>query len=219
MEKYRYQCAASLHFSSWSRYDAEVYATVSQYVYPRWRKGLLATHRAGDVQHIQRQKLLDDGRELLAELMRGEEKLQFRYTLRVALSSSERHERVEKHFDCVFDGKKATAFAGAGTAVIEQTEYNVIDASVAAAYVREGKMRPEEAHQFVQYPGKVPHSRRLHDLRDLLPVRTDNGYLVRAVRKAQPTRIIELVRELVEFLDKCADGIVEVEYLGSGSHF
>lgn len=199
MDKYRYSAGSMHHDVVIDAYDAALIFGFGQYVYPRWRLGVFASHRVGDVQVIARDTLLGDARALLDELERRPEEVQYHYSVRVAPKGG--RSRVERSVDCIAGGRRATVIAGPGVCALISCDEQYVDGTRADGLVRSGIMRTQEADSFRAFPGPIAFVEFLRDLRDMQPFSTDNALVLTAARKARPTKFPQLVRGIVEFIE------------------
>jgi hypothetical protein len=208
MDTYVYRCGDREHRFSISTYDSHLLVLVNPF--PPWRAGVLASPGQGQVRHIPTHDLRDDAHALLGRLERDGALLQFRYSLKVRSSDGSVQERGGGRLLCAFGGTPVLAKAGPGFSALTTSSMITLDESTSERLVRELAMRHDEAARLSGMTPAAVQSTVVHDLRDMRPIRLDDGRSLQAERRSHRTDIAADVRLLVEYLSRLSGDVVEV---------
>jgi len=209
MDTYVYRCGDREHRLSVSTYDSHLLALVNPL--PPWRAGVLASPGQGQVRHIPTPDLRDDAHALLGRLDRDGPLLQFRYSLKVRSSNGAVQERGGGRLLCAFGGAPVLAKAGPGFCALTTSSTITVDESTSERLVRELAMRQDEAARLSGTAPAAVQATVVHDLRDMRPIRLDDGRTLQAERRSHRTDIDADVRLLVEYLSRLSGDVVEVK--------
>ena len=208
MDTYVYRCGNREHRLSVSTYDSHLLVLVNQF--PPWRAGVLASPGQGQVRHIPTRDLRDDAHVLLGRLDRDGPLLQFRYSLKVRSSDGAVQERGGGRLLCAFGGTPVLAKAGPGFCALTTSSTITVDESTSERLVQELAMRQDEAARLSGMAPAAVQATVVHDLRDMRPIRLDDGRTLQAERRSHRTDIAADVRLLVEYLSRLSGAVVEV---------
>src|SRR5262245_28265904 len=208
MDTYVYRCGEREHRLSVSTYDSHLLALVNPL--PPWRAGVLASPGQGQVRHIPAPDLRDDAHALLGRLDRDGPLLQFRYSLKVRSSNGAVQERGGGRLLCAFGGTPVLAKAGPGFCALTTSSTITLDESTSEQLVRELAMPHDEAARLSGMAPAAVETTVVHDLRDMRPIRLDDGRSLQAERRSHRTDIAADVRILAEYLSGLSEDIVEV---------
>ena len=207
MDTYVYRCGERGHRLSVSTYDSHLLVLVNPL--PPWRAGVLASPGQDQVRHIPARDLRDDALALLDRLDRDGSLLQFRYSLKVR-SSDGAVQRGGGRLVCAFGGAPVLAKAGPGFCALTTNATITLDAAASERLVTERAMRHYEAARLSDMAPTAIRTTVVHDLRDMRPVRLDDGRILQAERRSHRTDIAADVRLLVEYLSSVSGDVVEV---------
>jgi hypothetical protein len=208
MDTYVYRCGEREHRLSVSTYDSHLVVLVNPL--PPWRAGVLASPGQGQVRHIPTHDLRDDARALLGRLDEEGSLLQFRYSLKVRSSDGAVQERGGGKLACAFGGTTVLAKAGPGFCALTTSAMVTLDEPTGQRLVTERAMRHYEARHLSDMAPTAIQTTVVHDLRDMRPVRLDDGRTLQAERRSHRTDIAADVRRLVEYLSRVSGDVVEV---------
>lgn len=209
MDTHVYRCGKQEHHLSVSRYDSHLLVLANPL--PPWRAGVLASPGQGQIRHIPTRDLREDALALLDRLDRDGSLLQFRYSLKVRSSDGTVKERGSGRLLCAFGGTPVLAKAGPGFCALTTSSTITLDESTSEQLVRELAMRHDEATRFSGMAPTAVRTTVVHDLRDMRPVRVDDGRTLQAERRSHRTDIAADVRLLVEYLSCVSGDVVEVQ--------
>jgi predicted DNA-binding protein (UPF0251 family) len=208
MDTYVYRCGDREHRLSVSTYDSHLLVLVNQF--PPWRAGILASPGQGQVRHIPTRDLRDDALALVGRLDRDGPLLQFRYSLKVRSSDGAVQERGGGRLLCAVGGTPVLAKAGPGFCALTTSSTIMLDESTSERLVQELAMRQDEAARLAGMAPTTVQAAVVHDLRDMRPIRLDDGRSLQAERRSHRTDIAADVRLLVEYLSRLSGDVVEV---------
>lgn len=208
MDTYVYRCGEREHRLSVSTYDAHLLVLVNPL--PPWRAGVFASPGEGQVRHIPTPDLRDDAHALLGRLDRDGPLLQFRYSLKVRSSDGAVQERGGGRLLCAFGGTPVLAKAGPGFCALTTSSTITLDESTSERLVQELAMRHDEAVRLSAMAPAAAQTTIVRDLRDMRPIRLDDGRSLQAERRSHRTDIAADVRLLVEYLSRVSGDVVEV---------
>ena len=208
MDTYVYRCGEREHRLSVSTYDSHLLVLVNPF--PPWRAGVLASPGQGQVRHIPTPDLRDDAYALLGRLDRDGPLLQFRYSLKVRSSDGAVQERGGGRLLCAVGGTPVLAKAGPGFCALTTSSTITLDESTSERLVRELAMRHDEAARLSGMAPAAVQTTIVHDLRDMRPIRLDDGRSLQAERRSHRTDIAADVRLLVQYLSRVSGDVVEV---------
>jgi len=209
MDTYVYRCGEREHRLSVSTYDSHLLVLVNPL--PRWRAGVFASPGQGQVRHVPTRDLREDALALLDRLDRDGSLLQFRYSLKVLSSDGTVKERGGGRLLSAFGGTPVLAKAGPGFCALTTSSTITLDESTSEQLVRELAMRHDEATRLSGMAPTAVRTTVVHDLRDMRPVRLDDGRTLQAERRSHRTDIAADVRLLVEYLSRVSGDVVEVQ--------
>jgi hypothetical protein len=86
----------------------------------------------------------------------------------------------------------------------------MLDESTSERLVQELAMRQDEAARLAGMAPTTVQAAVVHDLRDMRPIRLDDGRSLQAERRSHRTDIAADVRLLVEYLSRLSGDVVEV---------
>jgi hypothetical protein len=209
MDTYVYRCGEREHRLAVSTYDSHLLVLVSPF--PPWRAGVHASPREDQVKRIPTRDLRDDALALLSLLKRDAPLLQYRYSLKVRSPDGVVQDRGAGKLVCACGGTTVLAKGGPGFCALTTSSIITLDEPTIARLVAEGAMRRDEAARF---PGimiaSAVRTTIVHDLRDMRPVRLDDGRTLQAERRSHRTDITAEVRLLVDYLSRASEDVVEV---------
>ena len=208
MDTYVYRCGEREHRLSVSTYDSHLLVLVNPL--PPWRAGVLASPGQGQVRHIPAHDLRDDALALLDRLDRDGSLLQFRYSLKVRSADGAVQQRGGGRLVCAFGGATVLAKAGPGFCALTTNATITLDEPTSERLVTERAMRHYEAARLSETAPTAIRTTVVHDLRDMRPVRLDDGRTLQAERRSHRTDIAADVRLLVEYLSRVSGDVVEV---------
>ena len=119
-------------------------------------------------------------------------------------------ERGAGRLSCSFGGTAAVAKGGPGFCGLTASSISALDEQTIARLVAAGAMRHDEAARFTSVTASAVQTTVVHDLRDMRPVRLDDGRTLQAERRSRRTDIAAGVRLLVEYLTRASEDVVEV---------
>lgn len=209
MDTYVYRCGKQEHRLSVSTYDSHLLVLANPL--PPWRAGVLASPGQGQVRHIPAHDLREDARALLDRLDRDGSLLQFRYSLKVRSSDGAVKERGGGKLVCAFGGTTVLAKAGPGFCALTTSSMVTLDEATSERLIAERAMRPNEEARLSGMAPTAVRTTVVHDLRDMRPVRLDDGRTLQAERRSHRTNIAADVRLLVEYLSRVSGDVVEVQ--------
>jgi hypothetical protein len=208
MDTYVYRCGEREHRLAVSTYDSHLLVLVSPF--PPWRAGVLASPREDQVKRIPTRDLRDDALALLSLLERDAPLLQYRYSLKVRSPDGVLQDRGVGRLVCAFGGTTVLAKGGPGFCALTTSATITLDDPTIARLVAEGAMRHDEAARFPGVTASAIRTTIVHDLRDMRPVRLDDGRTLQAERRSRRSDIGVDVRLLVEYLSRASEAVVEV---------
>src|SRR5262245_33080520 len=200
MDTYVYRCGEREHRLSVSTYDSHLLALVNPL--PPWRAGVLASPSQGQVRHVPTHDLRDDALALLDRLDRDGPLLQFRYSLKVRSFDGAVQQRGGGRLVCAFGGASVHAKAGPGFCALTTSSMTTLDEPTSERLVSEHAMRPYEAARLAGMAPTAVRTTVVHDLRDMRPVRLDDGRTLQGERRSHRTDIAADVRLLVDYLSR-----------------
>lgn len=111
---------------------------------------------------------------------------------------------------CAFGGTPALAKAGPGFCALTTNAMITLDEPTSGRLVTEDAMRHYEAARLSDMAPAAVRTTGVHDLRDMRPVRLDDGRALQAERRSHRTDLAADVRLLVEYLSRVSGDVVEV---------
>jgi hypothetical protein len=208
MDTYVYRCGEREHRLAVSTYDSHLLVLVSPF--PPWRAGVLASPRQGQVTRIPTRDQRDDALALVGLLGRDGPLLQYRYSLKVRSTDGAVQGRGAGRLVCAFGGTTVLAKAGPGFCALTTSSMITLDEPTSERLVTERAMRHSEAARRAGVAATAIQTTVVHDLRDMRPLRLDDGRTLQAERRSHRTDVAADVQLLVEYLSRVSGDVVEV---------